>query len=387
MRRALLLGVAAVASACSWSPGSEPKQEAPPDVKAKAALEPIRLGEVASLTGPNTEFGISMRNGIELAIAEANARGGVQGRALSLYVYDDQSTPAGAVRAARRLLERDGVQLMLGEAASTLSLAIAPLAQDAGVPMVTPSSTNPAVTQVGDFIFRVCFDDTFQGLVMARFAREELKLERVAVLVEKTSVYSVGLAAEFARRFRELGGEVVFEGSYAKGDTDFRPLLGASAMKGAQAIYLPGYVAEVVQIAQQSKQLGLGAVLLGGDAWDSEAFFETGGAWLEGAYLTNHATADDPSVQDFVARYRQAFGSVPDARAFLASDAARVSIDALKRAGGRSGTALRDALAGTRDLDGVTGKLNFDAKRNAVKPAAILRVKGAGFVLVRKIAP
>jgi branched-chain amino acid transport system substrate-binding protein len=347
----------------------------------------ILVGEVGSLTGADAEFGISTRNGIELAINEANASAGVRGRPLALRVYDDLSTPEGAARATRRLVADDHVALILGEVASSNSLAMAPIAQSARVPMVTPASTNPAVTEQGDYVFRTCFSDLFQGLVMARYAHETLKLQKVAVLVESQSVYSEGLAREFERRFKELGGEVVVEASYRKGDTAFPVQLAAIGKTGARGIYLPGYVAEIVRISQQARQLGLTATLLGGDAWDSEKLFETGGGWINGALITNHYSAEDPAVHDFVLRYKDAFGVIPDANAALGYDAARVAVDAMKRAPDLSGPVLRDALARTRDFIGVTGTITIDEKRNAVKPAVVLGVQDGRFKYLETVKP
>ena len=352
-----------------------------------AAPADILLGEVGSLTGPDADFGISTRNGIELALNAANASRGVDEARVSLRVYDDQSTPGGAAQATRRLLTRDHVKLILGEAASSNSLAMAPMAQAAGVPMVTPASTNPAVTQVGDYVFRACFSDLFQGLVMARYAHDTLKVEQVAVLVESESAYSEGLGQEFERRFKGAGGQIVVRGKYRKGDTDFRAQLAAIAKSGATAIYLPGYVAEVVRVAQQARQLGIEATLLGGDGWDSEKLFETGGEWINGAYVTDHYSADDPAVADFVREYKDAFGSVPDARAALGYDAARMALDAIRRAPDLSGPALRDALARTRDFAGVTGTITIDGQRNAVKPAVVLEVRDGRFKYLQTVTP
>jgi ABC-type branched-subunit amino acid transport system substrate-binding protein len=388
---ALLALTAALVAGSFWGLRAKPLAGAAsrPGVRvaAPAALAPILLGEVGSLTGAEAEFGISTRNGIELAVNESNLSGGVNGQPLALRVYDDQSTPEGAATATTRLITQDRVQLILGEAASTNTLVMAPIAQAAKVPLVTPAATNTEVTQTGDYIFRACFSDSFQGLVMARYAHEALGLSRVAVLSESKSAYSEGLAGEFGRRFSELGAAVVATGSYRKGETDFRALLSSFKAAGAQGLYVPGYYVEVVKVAQQAKELGLGMTLLGADGWDSEKLFEAGGSWIDGAVLTNHYAADAPSAQGFVRRYRAAFGAVPDARAALGYDAARLAIEAMKRTPDLTGPALRDALAQTRDFAGVTGNITIDAQRNAVKPAVVQRVQGGKFELVTTVAP
>jgi branched-chain amino acid transport system substrate-binding protein len=253
--------------------------------------------------------------------------------------------------------------------------------------MVTPASTNPSVTEQGDYVFRACFSDSFQGLVMARYAYETLKLRQVAVLVERESVYSEGLGREFTRRFAALGGEVVVSTSYAKGDTVFAVQLEQVAESHARALYLPGYVREVVGIAQQARGMGLEATLLGGDGWDSEKLFETGGGWIDGSFVTNHYSAEASSAQGFVHAYQDAFGSVPDARAALGYDAARMAIDAMMRASDLSGPRLRDALARTKDFAGVTGKITIDDQRNAVKPAVVLAVEKGRFSFLETAQP
>jgi eukaryotic-like serine/threonine-protein kinase len=352
-----------------------------------AADDAILLGEVDSLTGPDAEFGLSTRNGVELAVLEANAEGGVKGRRVALRVYDDQSTPEGAARVTDRLLKEDRVVLILGEAASANSLAMAPVAQAAGVPMLTPSSTNPTVTEQGDFIFRACFTDAFQGAVMARFAGQTLGLKRVAVLVEDQSAYSEGLGREFERQAEAFGATVVARGSYRKGETDFRAVLERVQRASPDALYLPGYVAEVVRIGQQARAMGLEATLLGGDAWDSAKLFETGGGWMRGAYITNHYSMQDAELQGFVRQYQEAFGALPDARAALGYDAARLALDAINRATTLSGSDLRRALAQTRDFEGVTGRISIDVHRNGVKRAVVQRVADGRFELVTAVEP
>lgn len=354
---------------------------------ATADSDTILLGEVGSLTGSEAAFGISTRNGIDLAIKEANAENGVKGKKLAVRVYDDQSKPEEAASAATRLIAQDKVRLILGEVASSNSLAMAPKAQAAQVPMITPSSTNPAVTEVGDYIFRVCFIDPFQGSVMAKFTRENLKLSNVAILKDVKSAYSIGLTEVYERTFAELGGKVVAVEAYSKGDSDFRAQLTALKRHKPEAIYIPGYYSDVGIIARQARELGLKATLLGGDGWDSDKLFELGGSAIEGAYVSNHYSAADPSVQEFVQKYQQAFGSVPDSLAALGYDAARVAIEAMRRAPDLSGPALRDAIAMTKDFQGVTGRISLDERRNAVKPAVVLQVAEGKFKFVTTVAP
>ncbi|WP_224361611.1 ABC transporter substrate-binding protein [Hyalangium versicolor] len=336
----------------------------------------ILLGVATSLTGGQATFGVSTRNGIDMAVKEANAADALKGKKLEIRVYDDQGKPEEAAQAVTRLITQDHVVLILGDVASSNSLAMAEKAQAAGVPMITPSSTNPAVTEKGEYIFRVCFIDPFQGFVMAKFARENLKANKVAVLQDNKSAYSIGLTDVFTRKFTEMGGKITSTESYSQGDTDYRAQLTAIKKTQPDAIYVPGYYSEVGVIARQARELGLKVPLLGGDGWDSEKLFELGGSAIQGSYFSNHYSPEnpDPRIQKFVSEYKAAYGGVPDALAALAYDAANVAIDALKKAPDTSGKALRDAIAQTKDFPGIAGTVTLDEKRNAVKPAVVLKV-------------
>ena len=359
-------------------------------VAAKPAEETeILLGEVGSLTGPEAAFGISTRNGIDLALIDANEAGGVKGKKVAVRVYDDQSKPEEAASATTRLITQDKVKIILGEVASSNSLAMAPLAQDAKIPMITPSSTNPKVTEIGDYIFRACFIDPFQGYVMAKYARESLKFNKVAILKDVKSAYSVGLTDVFERKFTELGGKIVGTESYGKGDTDFRAQLTAIKKMKVEGLYIPGYYNDVGIIARQAKELGLKVVMMGGDGWDSDKLFELGGTAVEGAFVSNHYSAEDPSpnVQNFIKKYQAKFGTVPDSLAALGYDAAQVAIEAMRRAPDLSGPALRDAIAQTKDFAGVAGSITMNEKRDAVKPAVVLEVKDGKFKYISTVTP
>jgi branched-chain amino acid transport system substrate-binding protein len=394
MRTLLAATTAAVALLAVGCEKKSPPAVMTPAQQASAAQptpsgNTILIGEVFSLTGGQATFGISSRNGVEMAVKEANAAGGVKGKKLETRVYDDQGKPEEAANATTRLVSQDHVALILGEVASTNSIAMANVAQPAQVPMVTPTSTNPKVTAIGDFIFRVCFIDPFQGFAMAKFARENLKLNKVAVLRDLKSDYSTGLTDVFTRKFTEMGGKIVSVETFSQGDSDFRGQLTAIKRANPDGIYVPGYYSEVGVIARQAKELGLTVPIMGGDGWDSEKLFELGGSAVEGNYFSNHYSSDDPSprVQKWVSTYKAAYGAVPDALATLAYDAANVAIDAMRRAPDLSGRAIRDALAQTKDFPGVAGTVTIDAARNAVKPLVILKVGKGKFEYVATVAP
>ncbi|HEX6046434.1 MAG TPA: ABC transporter substrate-binding protein [Pyrinomonadaceae bacterium] len=349
----------------------------------------IVVGYYGDLTGRTASFGQSTKNGVEMAIDEINKAGGVMGRKVRLIVEDDQGEPNKAATVVSKLVNQDKVHAVLGEVASSNSLAAAPKAQEAKVPMISPSSTNPNVTQVGDYIFRVCFIDPFQGDVMAKFSANNLKAKRAAILYDFNSDYSRGLREFFTRSFKGLGGEIVAEQSYTQGDRDFSGQLTAIRSANPDVIYVPGYYGEVGVIANQTKQLGIKAPLLGGDGWDSPQLWQLGGAALNGDYISNHYSVDDPSpaIQKFVADYKARYNILPDALAALGYDSMRVLADAIQRAGGTDGAKLRDAIAQTKNFSGVTGSISIDKDRNAVKPAVVLKLQDQKFVYDTTIYP
>ena len=351
--------------------------EQPPPPEPQEDEESIVIGSVGSLTGAQASFGGPVRDGIQFAVEEVNAAGGVKGRRVVLRVYDSQGRLEESVSAARRLITKDRVRLILGDVTSSNSLAVAEVAQAARVPMVTPSATHADVTRKGDYIFRTCFIDSFQGQAMARFAHEHLKLKRIAILQDGKSAYSLGLSEAFTQAFTRLGGTVASVEGYSQGDTDFRAPLLAVKQGKPQALYVPGFYGDVGLIARQAREVGLTQPLLGGDGWESDRLFELGGNALEGSYYSSHYAVDNPSpeLRRFVAAYQERYGRTPDASAALGYDAARVALAAMQRAESLTGSAIRDALAQTKDFPSVSGSITLDAARNPVKPAVILRIQ------------
>ena len=351
---------------------------------------PIKVGVYADLSGQTSSFGQSTRNGIEMAADEINKAGGINGRQIQLIIEDDQGLPAQAATVVTKLINQDKVHAVLGEVASTNSLAAAPKAQEAKVPMITPSSTNPKVTQVGDYIFRVCFIDPFQGEVMAKFAANTLKAKTAAILLDTNSDYSRGLGQFFEENFTKLGGKVIQTQSYTQTDQDFSGQLTAIRSVNPDVIFLPGYYGQVGVISKQSKQLGIKAPLLGGDGWDAPQLWQLGGEALNGSYMANHYSIDDPSpaVKKFVADFKTRYSNTaPDAIAALAYDAMRVLGDAVRRAGTTDGAKLRDAIAQTSNFQGVTGNISINAERNAVKPAVVFLLENGKSIYKETIQP
>jgi len=354
-----------------------------------SAQEPIKIGQFASLTGKEASLGQSSNKGTLMAIDDLNAAGGVLGRPLLLVTEDTQSKPGETATVVKKLISRDKVVALLGEVASSRSLEAAPIAQAAKVPMISPASTNPKVTETGAYIFRTCFIDPFQGPVMARFAREHLKAKRVALVVSNSSAYSIGLAKFFRESFVANGGTIVLEQKYSEGDKDFKAQLTAIKAAGVDAVFNPGYYNEGALIVRQARDLGLTLPIFGADSWEAEALIQLGGKAMEGAYLCSHYSPEDPSprVQNFVAAYKKRFGSTPDSNASLGYDSVLVLVDAIRRAGTTERNALREAIATTRDFMAVTGKITIDAERNASKNAVIVQVRNGKFEFVQSMSP
>jgi len=350
----------------------------------------ILIGEYGSLTGAQATFGQSTHNAIMMAIDEINANGGVNGRKIKVLTEDDQSKQEEAANAVTKLISQNGVLAVLGEVASSCSLAAAPICQSNKVPMITPSSTNPEITKKGDYIFRVCFTDDYQGENIAKYAATQLHIKRAAILTDVKNDYSTGLTTTITRVFTSLGGQIVGTASYSNGDSDFRSQLTSVRAKNPEAIFVPGYYTDVGQIAIQSRDLGMKQPLLGGDGWESPKLIEIGGHSLDGSMYTNHYFYGDPNplVRNFVQKYKDRYGAIPDGMAALGYDAARVLADAIKRAKKLDGPSLKDAIAETKNFACVTGTITIGPERNAVgKKIIIEEVKNGQLTLRATIEP
>jgi branched-chain amino acid transport system substrate-binding protein len=350
----------------------------------------ILVGEFGSLTGAQATFGQSTHNGIMLAMDEVNVAGGINGRKIKVITEDDQSQQSEAANVVSKLISQNNVSAVLGEVASSSSMAAAPICQSNKVPMITPSSTNEAVTKRGDYIFRMCFIDNYQGPVMANFALKDLGSKHAAILTDVKNDYSTGLTSVIEQTYKSANQQIVAKQSYSNGDSDFRSQLTAIRAASPDVIFVPGYYTDVGQIASQARDLGIKAPFVGGDGWESPKLLEIGGKALDGSFYANHYFADDPSpiVHDFVEKYKARFKAKPDALAALGYDAARVLADAMRRAKSLSGADLRDAIAATKDFSGVTGTITLGPDRNPIdKKIVIEEVKNGQLTLRKSIDP
>jgi branched-chain amino acid transport system substrate-binding protein len=371
----------AVLALCPWLSGcKKPASAGNPDE--------IVVAEFAALTGATASFGQSSHKGTQMAFDEQNAAGGVMGKKLRLVVEDNQSKAGEAATVVRRMFSREKPVALLGEVASSRSLEAAPIAQQNKIPMISPASTNPKVTEVGDYIFRVCFIDPFQGAVLAKFMLGR-GWKKAAILTDVKQDYAVGLTEFFKDYYTKNGGTIVSEQSYSSGDKDFKAQLTSIRSSEPEAILVAGYYNEAGLIASQARELGLNVPLLGGDGWDSPSLVEVAGEAMEGNYFSNHFSAEDqsPAVQNFLARFKAKYNEEPDAMAALGYDSAMLLFDAIKRAGTTDSEPLRQAIASTKNFPGVTGSISLDEKRNANKPAVMLEIKDGKFRYVETVTP
>ncbi|MCX6845884.1 MAG: ABC transporter substrate-binding protein [Verrucomicrobia bacterium] len=348
----------------------------------------ILIGEVASMSGGTAAWGKAQNEGVKMAVDEINAAGGLLGKKVKLLTEDDQSKNGEAATVTKKLVSRDGVVAVIGEISSSKSLEMAPICQKAGIPMISPGSTNTKVTEVGDNIFRVCFIDPFQGTVMAKFALSK-GWKSMAVLTDVKEDYSVGLTQYFKEYFTKNGGTIPVEQSFSKGDKDFKSQLTAIKAAGVNAIFVPGYYAEVGLIAAQARELGIDVPLCGGDGWDDASLIKVAGNAIEGCFFSNHFSTEDssPAIQGFVQKYQALKNEKPSTFVALGYDSAQLLFHAIKTAGTTEGAKVRDVLAATKDFPAITGNITLDAKRNATKSAVILTINNGEFVYVETVKP
>ena len=353
------------------------------------AQETIKIGEFGSLSGDNASFGTSQNNGVQMAVEEINAAGGVLGKKIDLTVEDNMTKQGETTTIARKLISQDHVVAIIGEVASSKTLEAAPIAQAAKIPLIATAATNPKVTQTGDYVFRVCFTDDFQAVVIARFVLEKLKQKNIAFMTDVKQDYSVGLTNIAKDYLAKNGGNIVKEQSYSSGDKDFRAQLTDIKSANPDVIIITGYYPEASLIAKQARQFGIKATLVGGDGWDGSSLIPVGGKAIEGAYFSNHFSTEDksPLVQDFVKKYKQKYNAVPDAFAALGYDATKLLADAIKRAGSTDPDKVRAAIQDTKDFPGVSGKITIGQDRNAVKSAVIVTIKDGALKYAETIEP
>lgn len=348
----------------------------------------IKVGAYLSLSGADSTFGTDTREGIELAVEETNAAGGVKGKRIRVLYEDDKSNTYEAVQKVRQLIDRNKVVALLGEVASSRSLAAGLIANTSHVPMVTPSSTAVEVTRNRKWVFRTCFTDDQQGAVAARFITNDLKKRRIGLFFAAQDSYSSGLARAFRAEIQELGGEIVVDKGYQKGETNFRTYLSELKAADPEVVFVPNYYNEMVLIARQAKEVGIpGSLFVGGDGWDSSNLVEGAGAELEGAHFTNHYAPDVPweNSKRFVAAFVAKYKHLPTSLTAQGYDSAKLLFDAIERAREPTPAAIRDALEATKDFKGATGTMTMDKDHNANKPIVVVRIEAKKFLYATQL--
>ncbi|MFO7741891.1 MAG: ABC transporter substrate-binding protein [Anaerolineae bacterium] len=379
----LLFGVVAGCAQPTPAPEEEPAE--PP-----AEEEPLKIAMLAAMSGDVKTFGEGTKRGVDMAVAEWNAEGGVVGREVEVIVGDTKCDAQEAANVANKVINQDQVSYIVGAVCSSASIPISEIANGAGVVQISPPSTNPQVTINEDesnkeYIFRACFLDPFQGEVDAAFAMEELDAQTAASLYDVGNDYVKGLAEYFKQSFEEMGGEVpVFE-AYTKDDTDFSALLTKVADAEVDVLFLPDYYNKANVIAKQAKERGVEATMLGADGWDSpDLDLEA----TDGAYFSNHYSPYDPRpiVQDFVASFEDEYGMSPDFTAVLAYDATHVLLQAIENAGVDDPAVVKDELAAI-EFEGVAGDIRFDENGDPIKKAALSHITDGEIEFVKFVAP
>ena len=351
---------------------------------SKSGGNTIKVGSIGPLSGPVAVYGVECKNGIDLAVEEINATGGVNGQLLEIIAEDDEGNPEKSVSAYKKLVTKDAVKYIVGSLTSGCTQAITQSAQAQKIVQIAPAATAPAITDAGNYVFRACFIDPFQGTVGGKFAAENLKAKTAAILYDIGNDYSVGLKENFDKEFERLGGKIVAQESYNTGDKDFNAQITKIKNVNPDVIYLPDYYGTVALIAKQLRAQGIAKPIVGADGWDG--LTENAGEEVLNGYYSNHyaTDSDSPAVQKFVGAFKNKYGKIPNAFAALGYDSVYMLKDAIAKAGTTDGAAVRNALEATNG-DYVTGHLTFDAKRNPIKSAVMLEmIRGADGKLATK---
>ena len=373
----VLMGAALLLTACGGA--KESAEEA----------KVMKLGGIGPLTGPLAIYGVTSTNGSKLAFEEINKNGGILGKQVEYIVLDEKGDSTEAVTAYNKLVD-EGVVALIGDITSKPSLAVAEVAAQDNLPMITPTGTQFNITEAGPNVFRVCFTDPYQGVVLANFAKNNLNAETAAVVVNNSSDYSDGVAKAFVEQAEKLGLKVVAKEGYSDGDKDFRAQLTKILPTNPDVLVVPDYYEQVALITTQAREVGIKATFVGPDGWDGVAKTLDASAYgaVENSYFTNHYSLQDqsPKVQNFLKAYKEAYNEEPSAFSALSYDAAYMMKAAIEKAGTTDKQAVVDALKNL-DYDGVTGHLTFDENNNPVKAVTVLKIVNGEYTFDSVVEP
>ena len=362
----------------------------------KPASNDIKIGMVYELTGNTASYGTSAANGAKLAFKAINAGGGVLGKPIQLVTADNKGEPSESANAMTKVITQDKVVAITGVTVSSCGIAASAVAEANKIPFVVAAAVNPKVTvdertkKVKDYTFRACFIDSFQGVVGVNFAVNSLKAKNVAIMTDNASDYSKGLVGIFREEFVKKGGKIVAEEAYLQKDQDYKPILTKIKAQNPDLIYIPGYYEDVGKVIKQARELGLNMPILGADAWDSPVLVELAGPGpLNNTFFTNFYSVEDknPTSNKFVEAYKKEYGAIPDSMAAMGYDAANLLVDAIKRAGSVEAVKVRDALAGTKKFNSVSGEMSLNETHDAVRGVVIIEMKNGKQVYRETIRP
>lgn len=352
-----------------------------------AKPETIKIGGMAPLTGALAIYGVTTTNGAELAVKEINANGGVLGKKIEYVMLDTKGDSTEAVMAYNKLVD-EKVAGIIGEVTSKPTLAVAEVAVQDNMPLITPTGTQVDITEVGPNIFRVCFTNPYQGKVLAITSKERLGANTVAVMLNNSSDYSDGIAKAFIEESEKLGMKVMGVEGYSDGDKDFRPQLTKLAAMNPDVILIPEYYEQAALIATQAREVGVKSIFVGSDGWDgiAKTLDQSAYAAIENSYFTNHFSMEDQSekIQNFLKDYREAYKEDPSAFSALGYDAVYMMKSAIEKAGSTDKQKIVDALKGI-EYDGVTGYLTFDDHNNPIKAVTVLKIENGKYVFDSKV--
>ena len=349
----------------------------------------IKIGAIGPLTGPASSYGQSVKEGADLYIEEINKAGGIDGKQIEIIFEDDAADPNPSIQAFNKLVDNDKVVAIFGPVTSGATAAVAPNATTKGIPLITPTGTAPNITKDGgEFVFRGCFIDSFQGEILAKYTKENLGKKTAAVLYNAGSDYSKGIAESFKKDFEASGGEVLEYLSYNDKETDYNAQLTRIKASNPDVLVLPDYYNVVGLIAKQARDKGITSQLLGGDGWESDELTTVDKDAVDGALYINHYYSgdQDENVKNFVDGYKAKYNKEPDSFAALAYDSMKVLLKSIENAGSTDPVAIKDAL-NKIEISSVTGNIKFNEDRSAVKTASIIKVSGDTKELVDKINP
>lgn len=377
----MLLGLSFLITACGGEKEATTKK---PDEAAT-----IKIGGLGPLTGPLAIYGVTATNGSKLAFEEINKNGGILGKQVEFVLFDEKGDSTEAVTAYNRLVD-EGVVALVGDITSKPSLAVAEIAAQDNMPMITPTGTQFNITEAGPNVFRVCFTDPYQGVILANLAKNNLKANTVAIMVNNSSDYSDGVAEAFIKEAERLGLKIVAKEGYAEGDKDFRAQLTKVAATNPDVLLVPDYYEQVALITTQAREVGVKSTFIGPDGWDGVAKALDSSAYgaVENSYFTNHYSVEDTNekVQNFLKAYREKYKDEPSAFSALSYDAAYLMKDAIEKAGSTDKDAIVKAMKES-DFAGVTGHLRFDEKNNPVKAVTVLKVVNGNYTFDSVIQP